>query len=114
MKSIGHSLSMKQISPLQDTIAAIATPAGVGGVGIVRVSGPLAEEVAHKIFRPRRDVSQFKSHRLYYGHIIDAETQEVIDEVLIALMRAPHSYKIGLKVHLQPSHPHQIRKIKSD
>jgi tRNA modification GTPase len=83
---------MKQVSPLQDTIAAIATPAGVGGVGIVRVSGPLAEEVAHKIFRPRRDVSQFKSHRLYYGHIIDAETQEVIDEVLIALMRAPHSY----------------------
>ncbi len=92
MSSTGYSLSMKQIFPLQDTIAAIATPPGVGGVGIVRVSGPLAEEVAKKIFRPRRDISQFKSHRLYYGHIIDPETQEVIDEVLIALMRAPHSY----------------------
>lgn len=77
----------------EDTIAAIATPTvGVGGIGILRISGDGAEGIGWHIFRPRKAVSSFESHRLYYGTIINTETQTVIDEVLVALMRGPHSY----------------------
>ena len=52
-----------------DTIAAIATPPGTGGVGIVRVSGPEALALLKKLFQPRRPQSAFASHHLYYGNI---------------------------------------------
>ncbi len=77
---------------LEDTIVAIATPPGAGAIGIVRLSGPLSEAIAQRIFRSKRAVSSFKSHHLYYGHIIDPDPGEAIDEVMIALFRAPHSY----------------------
>ncbi len=86
---------MKPLEPLAngDTIAAVSTPHGIGGIGIVKVSGPHAEKIAHTLFRPRRPVTDFVSHRLYYGHIIDPHQQDaVVDEVLVVLMRAPHSY----------------------
>jgi len=76
----------------EDTIAAIATPLGQGGIGIVRVSGPLAEAIANRIFHPKRKTNKLISHRMYYGHIIDPNTKEVIDEVMAVLMRAPHTY----------------------
>ncbi|MDL1956255.1 MAG: tRNA uridine-5-carboxymethylaminomethyl(34) synthesis GTPase MnmE [Candidatus Desulfofervidus auxilii] len=76
----------------KDTISAIATPPGIGGVGIVRVSGPLAETILKKLFRPKRPIKEFKSHHFYYGEIIHPETKQMVDEVLIVLMRAPHSY----------------------
>lgn len=76
----------------EDTIAAIATPAGAGGIGVLRVSGDGAEDIGRKIFRSRKDVSSFQSHRLYLGDIISPETQTVIDEAMVALMRGPHSY----------------------
>jgi len=76
----------------QDTIAAIATPPGIGGVGIVRISGPLVEDIARRLFRPKRPINTFTSHHFYYGHIIHPETGAIVDEVMIVLMRAPHSY----------------------
>ncbi len=75
-----------------DTIAAIATPPGVGGIGIVRVSGPGAEDICRALFRPATAEESLKTHHLYHGDIISSETRGAIDEVLIALMRGPHSY----------------------
>jgi tRNA modification GTPase len=75
-----------------DTIAAISTPLGEAGIGIVRVSGPEAESVARALFRPRSPRKQFLSHRLYLGQIIDPSSREIIDEVLLTLMRGPHTY----------------------
>ena len=77
----------------EDTIAAIATPAGEGGVAIVRVSGPDAEHIATKIFtRNRAKNGKLKSHRLYHGTIQDPRTNRVVDETLLTVMRKPHSY----------------------
>ena len=75
-----------------DTIAAIATPPGVGGIGIVRVSGPDAEDICRALFKSATAAGPLKSHHLYHGDIISPETGGVIDEVLIALMKGPHSY----------------------
>jgi tRNA modification GTPase len=75
-----------------DTIAAISTPYGIGGIGIVRISGAHAERVAWNLFQPKRPLKHFTSHRLYYGHIVDPLKGTIIDEVLLTVMRAPHSY----------------------
>lgn len=75
-----------------DTIAAIATPLGEGGIGIVRVSGRRAQAILRAVFRPAaRRASQIESHRLYYGSFVD-QTGRVLDRGLAVLMRAPHSY----------------------
>lgn len=74
-----------------DTIAAVSTPPGVGGIGIVRVSGPEAEEIGRKLFRPAGPVDSLESHRVYHGDIV-SPTEAVIDEVLAVLMRGPRSY----------------------
>lgn len=74
-----------------DTIAAISTPLGEAGIGIVRLSGPEAESIARRLFRPRRPRPHWQSHRLYLGHVLDAQGR-VLDEVLLTLMRAPHTY----------------------
>jgi tRNA modification GTPase len=77
----------------EDTIAAIATPAGEGGVAIVRVSGPDAEAILGKIFA--RDQSKnglLRSHTLYHGSIREPVTDKILDEVLVTVMRQPHSY----------------------
>jgi tRNA modification GTPase len=91
-----------------DTIAAIATPGGRGGIGIVKISGSDAFGIAQAIFRPlknRPDANaakgrqdphvpsvEFETHRLYYGHIIDPQGPKIIDEVLLSAMRAPRTY----------------------
>ncbi|WP_334110207.1 tRNA uridine-5-carboxymethylaminomethyl(34) synthesis GTPase MnmE, partial [Thermodesulfitimonas autotrophica] len=77
-----------------DTIAAIATPLGEGGVGIVKVSGPDAVAIASAVFRPKknRKWAEGPGYRLVYGHVVDPETGAVIDEVLLSFMRAPYSY----------------------
>jgi tRNA modification GTPase len=74
-----------------DTISAIATPPGEGGIGIVRLSGSDALPIAEQIFRPRRP-GLFRSYRLRYGHIVDPDSGDVIDEALAAWMRAPNSF----------------------
>jgi tRNA modification GTPase len=76
-----------------ETVAAIATPPGVGGVGIVRVSGPDAFAVGRRMFRPASErVEEPVSHLLTYGSVVDPATDEALDEVLIAFFHAPHSY----------------------
>jgi tRNA modification GTPase len=75
-----------------DTIAAIATPSGTGGVGIIRLSGPQAESIGRRIFQPNQNSCPWESHRLYHGDIVDANSQKILDEVLIAFMRKPHSF----------------------
>jgi tRNA modification GTPase len=75
-----------------ETIAAIATPIGVGGIGIIKISGNNAEGIANKIFRPARPIKSFDSFRLYLGHIIDPRSGLPVDEVLLSIMRAPFSY----------------------
>lgn len=76
-----------------DTIAAIATAVSNSGIGIIRISGEEALYVADRIFRPKkgdRKVSDMESHTVHYGYITDGE--EVIDEVLLIVMRAPKTY----------------------
>ena len=77
---------------MEDTITAISTPAGAGGIGIVRMSGPQALEIARRIFVPQRPVREFQSHRLYLGHLLDPSTRAFIDEVLVSFMKGPSSY----------------------
>lgn len=77
---------------MEDTIAAVATPVGQGGIGIVRLSGALAGDIAERLFRPRKPVQTLQSHQLYLGHLMDPETGAVVDEVLLSFMKAPHSY----------------------
>lgn len=76
----------------EPTIAAIATPPGSGGIGIVRLSGPDAAAILARLFRPRSPVATMVSHKLYYGWIVEPVGQEAIDEVLAVHMRAPHTY----------------------
>lgn len=77
-----------------DTIAAISTPLGQGGIGIVRLSGPEAVAIADRIFRSKKNEkpSQAPSHKMLYGHIVDPADERVVDEVLLAIMQAPNSY----------------------
>ena len=76
-----------------DTICAIATPAG-GALGIIRVSGPEAITAADRIFRPRvgAPLSQRAASSLTFGNVVVPQTDEAVDEVLVSLFRAPHSY----------------------
>jgi tRNA modification GTPase len=76
---------------VRDTIAAISTPVGEGGVGIVRVSGDRAKEIAERIF-VRKESGGMKSHRFYYGEIKDPEDGSILDEAMVVLMQAPRSY----------------------
>lgn len=77
----------------EDTIAAIATPPGEGGIAVVRISGPSAEKIAREIFRRRqRRNGSLRSHTLYHGQINDPKDAQPIDEVLLTIMRKPHSY----------------------
>jgi tRNA modification GTPase len=85
-----------------DTIAAIATPPGVGGVGIIRVSGEEAFACVLPLFRrPNGQTDLPPSHMLTYGHIVDPATSELLDEVLVAFMRAPRSYTSEDVVEIQ-------------
>ena len=76
---------------MSETIAAIATAQGLGGIAIVRVSGPEAAAILRGCFRPARKDRAFESHRLMYGHVADADGAD-IDEAMAVLMRAPSTY----------------------
>jgi len=78
----------------EETIAAIATPPGPGGIGIIRISGPLALPILQQLFKPRhkKTLQGYESHRMYYGWIIDPANSLPIDEVLAVFMQAPHTY----------------------
>lgn len=82
------------------TIAAIATPIGIGGIGIIRISGPSAFDIGTSIFRHNTSDNNFKilnaaditSHFLYYGYVFDSFNQRTIDEVLAVFMKSPRTY----------------------
>ena len=77
-----------------DTICAIATPIGEGGVAIIRVSGENALDIASRIFKPKNDydIRNMKTYTMKYGNIIDLENKEMVDEVILSYMKAPSSY----------------------
>jgi tRNA modification GTPase len=77
-----------------DTISAVSTPPGKGGIGIIRLSGPEAVTIAERVFvSPRgRRPSAAASHSVLYGHVMDPDTGEAVDEVLLTVMRAPNTY----------------------
>ena len=74
---------------MEETIAAIATPLGVGAISIIRVSGKDAIPIVNKIFKGK-DLNNVPSHTIHYGHIMEKEN--VIDEVLLSVMKAPKTY----------------------
>ncbi|MBV9256906.1 MAG: tRNA uridine-5-carboxymethylaminomethyl(34) synthesis GTPase MnmE, partial [Ktedonobacteraceae bacterium] len=76
-----------------DTIAAIATPPGAGGIGVIRVSGTNAFNLVLPLLRrPGGRTDLPPSHTLTYGHLVDPQDGEILDEVLVAFMRTPHTY----------------------
>lgn len=76
-----------------DTIAAVATPPGFGGIGVIRVSGPEAFDLVLPLLRrPGAQTDLPPSHLLTYGHVVDPGSSEILDEVLVAFMHAPHTY----------------------
>jgi tRNA modification GTPase len=77
-----------------DTIAAVATPPGEGGIAVVRVSGPEARRIAARVFRPGRggDPASFPGYSVHYGEFVDAAAGEVADDGLLTIFHAPHSY----------------------
>jgi tRNA modification GTPase len=79
---------------LDDTIVAISTPMGEGGIGIVRMSGPEAAPIVHRLFVPgsKRQETNLEPRRLTYGHIVDPTTGQAVDEVLAAYMPAPRTF----------------------
>ncbi|MDP2970766.1 MAG: hypothetical protein Q8P64_16395, partial [Deltaproteobacteria bacterium] len=92
MNQITPDSSKNILSREEETIAAISTPFGESGIGIVRMSGPMAESIVRGLFKTKRDQSLFISHHFHYGEIIDPRGGHPVDEVLVVLMRGPKTY----------------------
>ncbi len=86
---------MYKYKNFDDTIAAISTPSGIGGIGIVRLSGKEAVAITDKVyFSAKGKLSKFPTHTVHWGNIVDKGKggENIIDEVLVTIMRAPRSY----------------------
>ena len=79
---------------MSDTIAALATPIGEGGIHIIRISGPDAPAIAQPLFQPQggAQVADLEPQKVVYGNLTDPATGQVVDEILLIRFRAPHSY----------------------
>ncbi|MCM3217334.1 tRNA uridine-5-carboxymethylaminomethyl(34) synthesis GTPase MnmE [Niallia taxi] len=77
-----------------DTIAAISTPMGEGAIAIVRMSGPESFLIADKVFKSigNKRIKEVASHTIHYGHIVDPGTEEIIEEVMISVMKGPRTF----------------------
>lgn len=75
-----------------DTITSISTPMGEGAIGIVRLSGPQAVEIADKLYKGKHLLNDVPSHTINYGHIIDPESKEVVEEVMVSVLRATKTF----------------------
>ena len=84
--------TMSHLPEDSTTIAAISTPPGAGGIGIIRMSGPQAGPVLEQLFVPASSSCRFKSHRLHYGTIRSPQSKQVLDEVLVVFMKGPKTY----------------------
>lgn len=80
------------LSSSEETIAAISTPPGSGGIGIIRISGNSALQVLKRLFQPKDPSCSFVSHRLYYGHVCHPQRGIILDEVMAVYMAAPRTY----------------------
>lgn len=78
----------------EDTICAIITPPGTGGISVIRLSGKDAISIAFRLFRNKsgKSLSSARANSIHYGHILDSPSGELLDEVLLSIMRAPRSY----------------------
>lgn len=84
---------MAEITLEFDTIAAISTPPGEGAISIVRLSGDDAVEIASKLYKSgSKNLQEVASHTIHYGHMIDPQTEQVVDEVMVSVMRAPKTF----------------------
>ncbi|MCY7539982.1 tRNA uridine-5-carboxymethylaminomethyl(34) synthesis GTPase MnmE, partial [Bacillus pumilus] len=77
-----------------DTIAAISTPMGEGAIAIIRLSGPEAVQIADRMYKGPKEkkLVSVDSHTIHYGHIVDARTDQVIEEVMVSVLRAPKTF----------------------
>lgn len=75
-----------------DTITSISTPMGEGAIGIVRLSGPQAIEIGDMLYKGKKKLSEVETHTINYGHIIDPETNETVEEVMVSVLRAPKTF----------------------
>lgn len=75
-----------------DTITSISTPMGEGAIGIVRLSGPQAIEIGDILYKGKKKLSEVETHTINYGHIIDPETNETVEEVMVSVLCAPKTF----------------------
>lgn len=75
-----------------DTITSISTPMGEGAIGIVRLSGPQAIEIGDILYKGKKKLSEVETHTINYGRIIDPETNETVEEVMVSVLRAPKTF----------------------
>jgi len=91
---------------MNGTIVALSTPYGESGIGVIRMSGPAAFNLAQLIFKSKTDIRRSPSHKAILGHIIDPHTGEKLDECVVLIMRSPHSYTgedtVEFQVHGSP------------
>ncbi|MBI1933700.1 MAG: tRNA uridine-5-carboxymethylaminomethyl(34) synthesis GTPase MnmE [Ignavibacteriales bacterium] len=89
----------------EDTIAAIATPIGIGAISVIRVSGPDSIESVSKAFVGKKNLNSVKTHTIHYGKIVD-QNHTIIDDVLVSVFKSPHSYtgedSIEISTHGSP------------
>jgi tRNA modification GTPase len=76
----------------EDTIAALSTPYGTGGIGVIRVSGESAFDISAKLFNSSKAMEDIPSHTVSYGKITNPETKEMVDEVLLLKMKKPNTF----------------------
>ena len=76
----------------EETIAAIATPAGEGGIGVIRISGPQAGSILGDIFECAGEAGEIVNRRLTYGRVIDKENNQLVDECMAVFMKGPKTY----------------------
>lgn len=77
---------------MNDTIVALSTPYGESGIGVIRLSGPFALNLAQMVFRGKKKLEDVPSHRVVFGYIVDPKTGDKLDECLLLVLKAPHSY----------------------
>lgn len=82
---------MSQVLTQFDTIAAVSTPIGEGGISIVRLSGEDAIEIANKVFKGK-NLELVPTHTIHYGHIINPKTKQIIDEAMVSVMKGPKTF----------------------
>ncbi|MDA8161511.1 MAG: tRNA uridine-5-carboxymethylaminomethyl(34) synthesis GTPase MnmE [Desulfobacteraceae bacterium] len=101
---------MSNLLKEEDTIAAIATPTGTGGIGVIRISGPASPDILSRLFRPKNPLPRLEPRRLHYGWAIDPADGAPIDEILAVFIKGPASYTKEDMAELQCHGGHAVLK----